>query len=274
MIRRWSWIRACSTGSWHLKTGAGCQDFAACIETTYGDTTALIAVVSDGAGSARSSAIGSRAVVDAMVRRLARTLRNAPPPPTITEKMAHAWLCETRKRISTLARNRHATTRDFAATLVAAAVLPSQMIVCHVGDGACVARRQGKKNWEVVSWPAQGQYASTTFFVTDKPSPRLRFTCLNADIVDLAVFSDGLERLALDFAAGAASNRFFDPMTAPLRDQPAGHDRRLSGHLRRFLDSPRVVQRTDDDKSLIVARRTSARSQTDEVATTDEPAAT
>jgi hypothetical protein len=145
--------------------------------------------------------------------------------------------------------------RNFAATLVAAVALPSGITVCHIGDGACTARRQGQQNWEVASWPAHGEYASTTFFVTDDPQPALRFTYWDGEFSDLAIFSDGLERLALDFANSSAFNRFFDPMSAPLGSLPPGRGRALSCHRREFLGGAKVAERTDDDKTLIVAKK-------------------
>jgi Protein phosphatase 2C len=253
--KRWSWIGACSTGSSHLKAGTGCQDFGACVEVPCFGGTALIAVISDGAGSAQFSAVGSRFVVGTMVRQFVRFVRAASATSIVSEELAREWLDDARDRISANAVAIDARPRDFAATLVAAVVLPSGITVCHVGDGACAARRQGEQNWQVASWPAHGEYASTTYFVTDDPEPNLRLTYWEGEFSDLAVFSDGLERLALDFANCTAFNPFFDPMSAPLTSLPPGRGRALSFKLRRFLDGPKVVERTDDDKTLIVAKR-------------------
>jgi hypothetical protein len=98
-------------------------------------------------------------------------------------------------------------------------------------------------------------YASSTYFITDDPEPKLDFISLNGECSELAVFSDGIERLALDFGNLNAFERFFDPMFAPLKKLGPGRDRALSAGLRRYLDSPRVTERTDDDKSLVLARR-------------------
>jgi len=252
----WSWIGACSKGSSHIKSGTECQDFGTCFERPYRESTALIAVVSDGAGSAQFSSRGSRAVVQTMARQLAEFVRDGSSSPSIPEELALQWLDDMRDRISAIASRKDAKPCDFAATLVAAVVFPSGLSVCHVGDGACIVRRQGQQNWEVASWPAHGEYASTTFFVTDYPAPKLERRFLEGEFSDMAIFSDGLERLALDFANACAFNRFFDPMSAPLSGLRPGRDRDLSRHLRRFLDSPRVAERTDDDKTLIVAKRT------------------
>jgi len=142
-----------------------------------------------------------------------------------------------------------------AATLVAAIVFLNRAIVCHVGDGACVFRKKGESEWQVASWPAHGEYASSTYFVTDDPEPNLQFQLLEGEFDEVAIFSDGIERLALDFINRNAFAPFFEPMFAPLAALKPGRDRRLSLALRNYLDSPRVIERTDDDKSLVLARR-------------------
>lgn len=228
----WSWIGACSTGSSHLKAGTGCQDFGACLEVPCSEGTALIAAISDGAGSAQFSALGSRFVVNIIIRQLARFVRSAPATPAVPEDLVREWLDDARDRIAAVAEIMEAKPRDFAATLVAAVVLPTGITVCHVGDGACAARRRGEQDWEVASWPAHGEYASTTFFVTDDPEPDLRLTYRDGEFSDLAIFSDGLERLALDFAKSRAFSPFFDPMSAPLTGLPPGRGRALSFQLR------------------------------------------
>ena len=94
-----------------------------------------------------------------------------------------------------------------------------------------------------------------TYFVTDDPEPNLHFISIDGEFSEVAVFSDGIERLALDFLNKSAFDGFFDPMFAPLAKLAPGRDRRLSASLRQYLDSPRITERTDDDKSLVLARR-------------------
>jgi hypothetical protein len=255
ITRRWSWIGACSIGSSHIRAGTGCQDNAACMELVVGDENVLLAIVSDGAGSATFSSIGSRIVVEWFARSAVSHLRKNPPSEKITEELVRRWLDDVRDRIFHAAEMRATTPRQLAATLVCAIIYKNQAIVCHIGDGACVLRRKGAALWEVPSWPAHGEYASSTYFVTDDPEPNLDFVLIEAEICDLAIFSDGIERLALDFLNKSASDRFFAPMFAPLANLSPGRNRALSGSLRKYLDSPRVIERTDDDKSLVLARR-------------------
>jgi hypothetical protein len=252
---QWSWIGACSTGSSHIRAGTTCQDSASCIELAVRDQHALLAIVSDGAGSAQYSAIGSRLVVECFARCVIAHLRASQPLETITKELVLDWLDNVRDHIFRSAEQRAISPRDMAATLVGAIVFSNRAIVCHVGDGACVLRKKGESEWQVPSWPAHGEYASSTYFVTDDPEPNLQFQLLEGEFNEVAIFSDGIERLALDFVNGNAFAPFFEPMFAPLVALRPGRDRRLSLGLRKYLDSPRVIERTDDDKSLILARR-------------------
>ena len=54
MEHLWRWAGACSVGTSHIRTGRGCDNSAACIEYQHDNGSALLAVVSDGAGSAHS----------------------------------------------------------------------------------------------------------------------------------------------------------------------------------------------------------------------------
>ena len=256
-MRQWSWIGACSVGSSHIRSGTVCQDSAGCIEQAAGDNHALLAIISDGAGSAEFSSVGSRLVVDCFARCAISHLRTSPSLKEISEELIREWLDDVRDRISRAANQLATVPRQLAATLIGAIVFSNRAVVCHVGDGACVLRKKGNANWEIPSWPANGEYANSTYFVTDDPEPKLQFNSLEGEFSELAIFSDGIERLALDFQSKKAFDGFFEPMFAPLATLTPGRDRKLSGILRKYLDSPRVIERTDDDKSLILARRVS-----------------
>jgi Protein phosphatase 2C len=226
-VRQWCWIGACAIGSSHVRTGAGCQDSASCLEVPFGTDSVLIAIVSDGAGSAEFSAVGSRIVVEYFARSAVAHLSKTHSSNDITAELVRDWLDDIRNRIYLAAEIRKTTPRQMAATLMAAIVYSDRAIICHVGDGACVLRRKGSKLWEVPSWPAHGEYASSTYFITDDPEPKLAFASIDGEFLEVAVFSDGIERLALDFGALSASGRFFDPMFAPLTSSQPGRDRVL-----------------------------------------------
>lgn len=255
MSQHWCWIGACSTGSSHIKAGTGCQDSACCVELVNGDHNALLVVVSDGAGTAEFASVGSRLVVEGFARRALSDLRAGLTFEKISSEQIRDWIDDIRERIFVSAMRREVSPRQLAATLVSAIVFAEGAIISHIGDGACVIRKKGESCWQVPSWPAHGEYASSTYFVTDDPEPNLDFAVVKDEISEIAVFSDGIERLALDFSSKTASARFFDPMFAPLKPLGSGRDRALSSTLRKYLDSSLITQRTDDDKSLVLARR-------------------
>jgi hypothetical protein len=110
-------------------------------------------------------------------------------------------------------------------------------------------------DWQVPTWAAQGEYAATAFFVTDDPQPSIQFYFVDHPINEIAVFSDGLERLVLDFSSHTAHAPFFEKMFATLSSASTGRNRDLSRALKGFLDGPSVCDRIDDDKTLILAKR-------------------
>jgi hypothetical protein len=127
-------------------------------------------------------------------------------------------------------------------------------MILHIGDGAAVVQSGGI--WSAVSWPENGDYASQTFFITDDPSPHLRITRLESPVDAVAVFSDGIERLVLDFSSRTAPAAFFDSMMKPFAvSSSVGRDLKLSASLMRYLNTESINERTDDDKSLILAVR-------------------
>jgi hypothetical protein len=128
-------------------------------------------------------------------------------------------------------------------------------IAIHVGDGAAVVR--GTDGWISASWPNAGEFAGTTFFVTDDEGAKVRIARLGIRVEQVAVLTDGLERLALDFAKAEPHPQFFDGMMRPLEAATGGgRSASVSGGLDRFLGGESVTSRTDDDKTLVIARRT------------------
>jgi len=59
------------------------------------------------------------------------------------------------------------------------------------------------------------------------------------------------------FVIREAHALFFEPMFARLRREPVAKRESLVEEFRVFLDSPPVNQRTDDDKTLVLATRLS-----------------
>ncbi|OJU59431.1 MAG: serine/threonine protein phosphatase [Altererythrobacter sp. 66-12] len=244
--RRWRWAAASRIGTSHLGSGTRKQD-AYTVSRLPGD--ALCLVVSDGAGSASHGGQGASLVCRSLTANLRAWFRAHNGLPDDEQVMA--WIDELRDRLAIVAGQRALTRRQFAATLVLLAVKGEELLALQIGDSAMVGRREGR--WEAICWPENGEFASTTFFVTDDPQVRLRTARLPLDYDAFALFSDGIENVALDHLGGQPHARFFDPMMKPVDDaKEGGKLTALSAALGRYLDGAALCERTDDDKTLIL----------------------
>jgi len=167
------------------------------------------------------------------------------------------WIRRYQNEISLLAGVEGLELRDFACTLLAAVVDLNCALFIQIGDGAIVISSDEKPDefcW--VFWPQQGQYANTTNFLTDREAiDRFEHSPVNSRIDEVALFTDGLQSLALHYESRRAPGPFFRPMFSWLRPRAGGHCEDLSSSLASFLDSSRVNDCTDDDKTLILATR-------------------
>lgn len=243
---RWRWAAASETGTSHRRIGKRKQDSMACF---LAGREAMCAIVCDGAGSADYGGEGASLICRTLSGKLRAHFGSNTALPTDDE--VQAWVGLARERIRQASENRAQTPRSFASTLVAIVATATEALTVHVGDGAIVARTAAA--WQTLSPPENGEFASTTYFLTDDPSPRLRLgrfaNCYNG----FAVFSDGIESLVLDQRTNAPHEPFFNTMFRPL-DEVAqeGKSTRLSEALAAFLNEPRVCEKTGDDKTLLL----------------------
>lgn len=242
----WRWASASVIGTSHIQNGDRLQDAYAVSELGNG---CIFAVVSDGAGSAKFGAFGAWLICRFLLVRFREWVHENPELPT--DEDLSDLIDELRDRISAIAARRGTLPRQFAATLAAIVVAPDEAVILHIGDSAIVGRKAGE--WDVLCWPENGEYASSTYFVTDDPEPRLNITRHPREHDAFALFSDGVGDLALSHLEQAAHPRFFDPMMRPV-DAAAGEGRlvELSAKLATYLAGPSVCERTDDDKTLIL----------------------
>jgi hypothetical protein len=247
---RWRWAIASQIGTSHTRLGTRKQDAARCF-IADGRSRALCILICDGAGSAPFGGQGATLIGRVVTMGLREHFRSRERLPTDQE--VWSWVDHARDRLALAADRKTSRRRDFASTMIMLVVTDEGLLVAHVGDGAAVARgRDG--TWRALSWPESGEYASTTYFLTDDPVPRLRIARFGPEFDACAVFSDGIEDLALDHKSTLPHQPFFRSMMTPLDTASTlGKSASLSAELAKFLDGDRVCARTDDDKSLILA---------------------
>lgn len=253
-MTRWTFGAASVRGISHVKNGTRLQDAKRCFEVIGPNGSATFcAVVSDGAGSASHGGEGASLVC----RTMAEALRSHVSSETMempSEDDIWDWVDQARDRITHAASLRSLSPRDFAATVVLAVSNGHETLTAHIGDGAIVARVETQKSWLVLSASENGEYASTTYFITDSGAPRLRVARHDVGIDALFLFSDGIENQVLDSATDEPHEAFFNPMTRPFsQSSNIGRDHYLSERLATYLDSEKFAEHTDDDKTLIIA---------------------
>lgn len=242
----WRWAAASEIGTSHIRNGEGLQD-AYAVSVLRDDC--VFAIVSDGAGSAEFGAYGAWLVCRTLSVRVRNWFRATVQTPS--DDVIVDWIDDVRDRISAIAAGRGSSSRQFASTLATVIATPNETLTLHIGDSSVVGRRAGE--WDTLCWPENGEYASTTFFVTDDPEPRLNIQRYAPDYDAFALFSDGIGDLALSHKDQSASPQFFNPMLRPV-DNATGTGRLpdLSLKLSGYLSGSSINERTDDDKTLIL----------------------
>ena len=130
----------------------------------------------------------------------------------------------------------------------------------QIGDGAIVvSNRAEPDDYGWVFWPQHGEFANQTNFVTqDNALEVLEFELEERCVDEIAIFTDGIERLVLDLQEKTAHTPFFRTLFGWLiQTEPAavGEEIPPSEVVGRYLGSKEINNRTDDDKTLILASR-------------------
>lgn len=247
----WRYGAASAIGTSHQNSQTVCQDAHSL--RFFERLEAFVGVVSDGAGSASQSQVGSRRTCDVVLNRISA----ADQEELFTASLAADVLERLRMELQQLADEAGVAAREFACTMLVAIVGEEKAAFWQIGDGAICFRERDADRFGYAFWPEKGDYANVTFFVTDQDAQNhLEFDATPIEIADLAIFSDGLERLALDFVSGEAHTAFFTGLFPAVRSLRApGYSPELSSQIEGFLSSDRVNTRTDDDKTLLLASR-------------------
>lgn len=254
----WRYALASVVGTSHLRQALPCQDASTCqvVTTTAGDPV-LVAAVADGAGSAERAEIGSHLACSVIRQAASELLAAGGSVHDVTWDCAREWVAKFQSEVSICATAEGRKPRDFACTLLAAVVGSDCAAFFQIGDGAIVVSwRDVPEHYVCVVWPQKGEYENVTYFATDEAAvDQMHFEFSERPVDEIAMFSDGLQRLALHFSTESVHAPFFVPMFKPLLHAQEGSLQELSRSLESFLGSKQVVERTDDDKTLILASR-------------------
>jgi len=248
-LRMWQVVGASVPGTSHEKREQNCQDFHYWKVLPEG---ILVAAVADGAGFAALSYIGAEIAARSAVEYLCSKI--------IIENVAEdeSWrsllinsLKKSQNSIIYKAEELNVNIRNFATTLILLVATPELISVAQVGDGAVVVG-DVKGNVIALTIPDNGEYANeTTFIISPNYLDTSQIALCWGAYLNIAVFSDGLQRLALKMFDKTPYKPFFSPLfkfVNQMEDQIKAKD-----ELELFLRSKRLRERTSDDLTLLLA---------------------
>lgn len=255
----WRIAAATVVGTSHIRANTPCQDSHEIRLLPSNEGEVLLLVASDGAGSAPHSDRGSKLACLELVKLAQHFLKNEGRVATLTKPAVHEWLEAVANAIGILANQDGNTIREYACTLLGCLISSTHAAYFQVGDGAMVVR-SGEEEWSYVFWPQHGEFINTTHFLTDPSSLENFEYDMRADAIEeIAVFTDGIESLVLHYASQTVHAPFFNRIFSPVRSiEQTGQNAEISDKLGAYLESDAICQRTDDDKTLLLASRLTA----------------
>ena len=251
----WNAIAVSAIGTRHIQTNTPCQDYSI-IELC--DPNVLISIVSDGAGSAPRSLFGARIATEAALHATKLEFTSHwPTDQTRAEEYFRRILEQVHDNLKNVAEEYCCPLSDFHCTLIVTVANSDSLCTCQIGDGFIVYGRSDDC-LKLIPTPPKGEYANETSFITEVSSfDAAKISFVPEPISSLAISSDGLERLALDLCQNTPYERFFSPLFEFVRSISIEVRDSAQSDLSELLHSDGINQRTDDDKTLVIACRRS-----------------
>lgn len=250
---KWKFVGKSAIGTRHEKNKNSCQDACKCQYLSGGE---LVIAVADGAGSALLSKQGATQAVDVAVKYLRTAAARYKPNTSDDWKSIVAYSFEVaRGQLIWHATSQAKMLKNYHTTLQVIVASDGWTISAIVGDGTAVGLKNDNSLIRLMN-PQQGEYANATNFITSDFAPgKIAIQVFQEPLVGIAVLTDGLLTLALDEKDNTPYPGFFVPLFKFL--DASKDNQQANKGLKRFLSSDRVNKRTDDDKTLVLALRSS-----------------
>jgi hypothetical protein len=253
---KWRVASGSAVGLAHINQNTECQDRLAWRTIDAGEGEILVAAVADGAGSTTDGQRGAEIACEFFIDQIEEFLRSPNASVgSLTADFGRLWIGYVQRKIQALAESEGKTSRDYASTLVGAVIGKARAAFYQIGDGGLVYSATGAAESYVFGIePIESEYVNVTDFVTDETATeRLRFKLIDEAVEDLILFSDGIYPVAVDYQVNRPHEPFLVPMIAPLRNSAVVNG--LNEKLETFLASAKINEKTDDDKTIVLASR-------------------
>lgn len=245
----WNVLAASVIGTSHANSGQPCQDYCRHQKFVANGRHYIALALSDGAGSASHSHLGSKIAVKTALRTIAEIAKT---DGNFDKNAALDILKKSKQKVVQIAERQNLPPRQLACTLLFAVITQEESIFVQLGDGGWVAL--AGSSLMPVTWPLRGEFANETFFLTSENHiENFQFEAVRFPLDAIAGFTDGIQPVALNYAARSAHKPFFEQLFKVLK--VSQEPEKLHTPLVDFLSVESLNERTDDDKTLILAAR-------------------
>lgn len=272
----WIIVGGKSIGKSHRENGVPCQDnfFLSPINENSG-----IAVVCDGAGSAKNSQIGSKFVSERVALIFSKILESEIGLDKLESVNSEEWadwaktgLYQARLDLEEFAIQENYTLSSLSCTVIVVIYHDKGILVTHIGDG-----RAGylslEKGWQPLITPYKGEEANETVFITSKIWNEkdidlfLESKVINEEYSGFTLMSDGFETHSYSCSIfdedsktwsdpNLPYSKFFDPLVEGLKEMRESGltPDEIGGKWVEFIKSgTKGITNEPDDKTLILA---------------------
>jgi serine/threonine protein phosphatase PrpC len=240
----WRTFGAAVTGSSHVASGADCQDAFGFWNLT--DETVVLAVA-DGAGSASQAAVASKAAVAEAIG-FCRSAFEIRVEPDQWEAVLAGAVNAARDFLLLIAAEQGCAPRDLATTLQLVLASSEGLAYLRIGDGCCVILDEGQIR--AVGPRPINEYVNETEFLTTE-APTRSVSVERRSMKGVALFTDGLQNVAMHLADWRPYEPFFHPLFAFAASGPS--EVAAVEAVTRLLSRPAIESRTDDDRTLLLS---------------------
>ncbi|HNX17266.1 MAG TPA: PP2C family serine/threonine-protein phosphatase [Methanoregula sp.] len=248
----WKHLSLSVTGKSHIDRNEPGQDYYRTGVLRLSDRDFFVGLVADGAGSTTHGGVGAEIACETLYNQILSGIRSKDSISSVSDDDIREWISVSRQAIATRAEGDGQRIKDYACTIIGVVATNDHAIYFQIGDG-CIVSRNGA-GYRAIFWPEQGEYANTTYFVSDDTfREHLKIERNDAAPEEIALFTDGLQNLVLSFSSRTVHEGFFSPLFNALKRNPNNGFADLSGHLNALLTRDDVNARSDDDKTLVLA---------------------
>lgn len=260
----WRVVSASVTGSNHIGSQRGCEDALYPIYESDVAEDILVYAVADGLGSASHAAQGAQCAVLKAVMAMRDRLTTMTIP--LESDVVNAVFHDVHQALVQLADQLNVSVNDVACTLQLVVMNAQQLLMGQVGDGLVLGIRTNCADAEPVvqlSTMRSKDYGNLTHtMIAHDFVKHLQVTDIRQEEYNqydgVVLMTDGAQSLCFEYQIMKPFQPFFVELIAWLNQNQTTSVTELNQQLVGFFSSEELRQKSSDDITFVVARRTAS----------------